>query len=162
MLRVEEALPCPADRVWRALTSPEVMDRWLMPNDFRLRAGHRFAIASDPVRRCGLGGAGYCEVLGFEAGNMLRIGWVAAESMRALDSAVTFTLAARGAGTVLLIEHDGFHPCPSVIRGIACGPGGCRTSARRVGEVAATIGAWRAAIRRLLQEALPGNAAPDG
>ena len=105
-------MPCPADRVWRALTSPDLMARWLMPNDFRLRAGHRFAISSDPVRRCGLGGTGYCEVLGFDEGKMLRIAWAAAESMRALDSAVTFTLAPREAGTILLIEHDGFHPCP--------------------------------------------------
>lgn len=154
VLRVEEFMPCPADRVWRALTSPDLMARWLMPNDFKLRAGHRFAISSDPVRRCGLGGTGYCEVLGFDEGKMLRIAWAAAESMRALDSAVTFTLAPREAGTILLIEHDGFHPCPYVIRSIACGPGGRRTSAWRVGEIPATTGAWRAAIRRL-QEALP-------
>jgi uncharacterized protein YndB with AHSA1/START domain len=51
VLRVEEVLPCPADRVWRALTDPDLIARWLMPNDFKLEAGHRFAIDSDPIRR---------------------------------------------------------------------------------------------------------------
>ena len=58
VLRVEEFMPCPVDRAWRALTSPDLMARWLMPGDFRLRAGYGFAISSDPVRRCGLGGTG--------------------------------------------------------------------------------------------------------
>jgi uncharacterized protein YndB with AHSA1/START domain len=158
VLLVEEFLPCPAGRVWRALADPDLMARWLMPNDFRLEAGHRFAIDSDPIRRCGLGGTGYCEVLAFDEGKMLRIAWAAAESMRGLDSAVTFTVAPEGAGTRLLIAHDGLHPCPYVIAGIGCGPGGGRSSTRRIGEVPATVGAWRAAIRRVSEE-LAGSAA---
>jgi len=90
---------------------------------------------------------------------MLRIAWTAArENMSGLDSAVTFTVAPEGVGTRLLIEHDGLHPCPYAVTGIACGPGGCRSSTRRIGEVPATVGAWRAAIRRV-SEALPGDAA---
>jgi uncharacterized protein YndB with AHSA1/START domain len=159
VLRVEEFVPCPAERVWRALTDPELIARWLMPNDFKLEAGHRFAIDSDPVRQCGLGGTGHCEVLAFDEGEMLRIAWTAAqESMSGLDSAVTFTLQPEGAGTRLLIEHDGLHPCPYVVRGIGCGPGGGRSSTRRIGEVAATAGAWRAALRRIA-EMLAGDAA---
>ena len=89
---------------------------------------------------------------------MLRIAWAAAdETMSGLDSAVTFTLAPEGAGTRLLIEHDGLHPCPYAITGVACGPGGCRSSTRRVGAVTATAGAWRTAVRRLA-EALSGVA----
>lgn len=158
VLLVEEFLSCPADRVWRALTDPDLMARWLMPNDFRLEAGHRFAIDSDPIRRYGLGGAGHCEVLAFDEGKMLRIAWAAAESMRGLDSAVTFTMAPDRDGTRLLIAHDGLHPCPYVITSIGCGPGGGRSSARRIGEVPATVGAWRAAVRRVSEE-LAGRAA---
>jgi uncharacterized protein YndB with AHSA1/START domain len=128
VLRVEQLLPCPPGRVWRALTDPDLIARWLMPNDFKLEAGHRFAISNDPIRRCGLGGTGHCEVLAFEEGKMLRVAWVAAESMRGLDSAVTFTVAPEGAGTRLLIEHDGLHPCPYTITSIGCGPGGSRSS----------------------------------
>ena len=116
MLRVEEFLPCPADRVWRALTDPDLIARWLMPNDFRLEAGHRFAIGSDPIRQCGLGGTGHCEVLAFDEGNDAadRLGG-GCESMSGLDSAVTFTVAPEEAGTRLLIEHDGLHPCPYAV-----------------------------------------------
>ena len=70
-----------------------------MPNDFKLQAGHRFAIDSDPIRQCGLGGTGRCEVLAVDDGKMLQITSTAAESMRDLDSAVTFTVAPEGAGT---------------------------------------------------------------
>ena len=130
-----------------------------MPNEFRLEAGHRFAIDSDPIRRCGLGGTGHCEVLAFDEGKMLRIAWAAAkETMSGLDSTVTFTVAPEGTGTRLLIEHDGFHPCPYEVTGIACGPGGHRSFTRRIGEVPATVAAWRTAIRRV-GEALLGDAA---
>jgi uncharacterized protein YndB with AHSA1/START domain len=150
VLRVEEFLPCPTERAWHALTNPDLMARWLMPNDFKLEAGHRFTIDSDPIRHCGLGGTGHCEVLAFDEGQMLRIAWRAAdESMSGLDSTVTFTVAPEGTGTRLLIEHDGLHPCPYVVTGIGCGPGGSRTSSRRIGEVTATIEAWRAALRRI-------------
>lgn len=159
VLRVDKFLPYPAGRVWRALTDPDLIARWLMPNDFKLEAGHRFAIDSDPIRQCGLGGTGHCEVLVFDEGTMLRIAWMAAEeSMSGLDSAVTFTVAPEGAGTRLLIEHDGLHPCPNAVTRVACGPGGGHSSTRRIGEVAATIDAWRAAIRRVSEE-LRGEAA---
>jgi uncharacterized protein YndB with AHSA1/START domain len=159
VLRVEEFLPCPKERVWRALTDPDLIARWLMPNDFRLEAGRRFAIDSDPIRQCGLGGTGHCEVLAFDDGKMLRIAWTAAhQDMSGLDSAVTITVAPEGAGTRLLIEHDGLHPCPYTVTSIACGPGGCRSSTRRIGEVSATLDVWRAAIRRIW-EALPGDTA---
>jgi uncharacterized protein YndB with AHSA1/START domain len=86
--------------VWRALTDPDLIARWLMPSDFTLEAGHRFAIDSDPIRQCGLGGTGHCEVLAFDEGKMLRIAWTAAhETMSRLDSTVTFTVAPEGAGT---------------------------------------------------------------
>jgi hypothetical protein len=50
VLRMEEFLPSPAERVWWALTDPDLVARWLMPNDFKLEIGHRFAIVSDPIR----------------------------------------------------------------------------------------------------------------
>ncbi len=155
MLRVEEFLPYPAERVWWALTDPDLIARWLMPNDFKLETGHRFAIDSDPIRRCGLFGTGYCEVLAFDQGRMLRIAWTAPSADKSgLDSAVTFTVSPERAGTRLLIEHDGLHPTPYVIGAIACGPAGGRRSIRRVGEVSATVDAWRAAIQHLSEALL--------
>ena len=158
-IRVVRDYPHAPAKVWRALTDPDLIARWLMPNDFKLQAGHRFAIDSDPIRQCGLGGTGLCEVLAFDEGRVLRIAWRAAsENMSGLDSTVTFTVAPEGAGIRLLIEHDGLHPCPYVIIGGACGPRGGRTPTRRIGEVSATAGAWRASVRRLW-EALAVDAA---
>ncbi len=151
VLRVGEYLPYPQDRVWRALTDPDLIARWLMPNDFRLEAGHRFAIISDPIRRCGTGGTGHCEVLAFDEGTMLRIAWTAAASMSYLDSAATFTVTPDGAGTRLLVEHDGVHERLFTIVGIGCGPDGCRRSTRHIGEAAATIDGWHAALGRLAE-----------
>src|ERR1700761_1937148 len=92
ILRVEELLPYSQQDVWRALTDPDLIASWLMPNDFILKAGHRFPIDSDPIRQCGLGGTGYCEVLAFDEGTVLTIAWKAASAtMSGLDSAVTFT-----------------------------------------------------------------------
>ena len=156
VLRVEEFLPYTKEHVSQVLTDPDLISRWLMPNDFKLETGYRFAIDSDPIRQCGLGGTGYCEVLAFDEGRMLRIAWRAAnENMSGLDSTVTFTVASEGVGTRLLIEHDGLHPCPYVITGHGSGH---RSWTRRVGEVSATVDAWRAAIRRVL-EVLNGEVA---
>jgi uncharacterized protein YndB with AHSA1/START domain len=151
VLRVEEFLPYPTERVWQALTDPARLARWLMPNDFRLEVGHRFAITSDPIRRCGTGGTGHCEVLAFDEGTMLRIAWTAAACMSSLDSAVTFTVMPEGAGTRLVVEHDGLHQRLFTIVGIGCGPDGCRRSTRHIGEEAATIEGWHAAIGRLAE-----------
>ena len=41
VLRVEDFLPCPKGRIWRALTDPDLIARWLMPNDFRLQCRRR-------------------------------------------------------------------------------------------------------------------------
>lgn len=38
----EEIFPCSLERLWRAITSPEELSRWLMPNDFAPVVGHRF------------------------------------------------------------------------------------------------------------------------
>src|SRR5262249_17808941 len=34
--------PQPPERVWRALTTPEELAQWLMPNDFAPKVGHKF------------------------------------------------------------------------------------------------------------------------
>lgn len=110
-IRVDEFLPQPPARVWRALTDPGLLARWLMPNDFRLAVGHRFTFRTDPIPGAGFGGVGHCEVLAFEENVSLALAWRAApDDPSDLDSTVTFTLAPEGAGTRLFIEHTGFDP----------------------------------------------------
>src|SRR5581483_9801759 len=47
-LVLEEDLPHPIERVWRALTDPAALAAWLMPNDFQARVGVTFRMTYPP------------------------------------------------------------------------------------------------------------------
>jgi uncharacterized protein YndB with AHSA1/START domain len=46
---VEDVLPHPPERVWKALTTAELIGRWLMPNDFEPVVGKRFTFTTRPI-----------------------------------------------------------------------------------------------------------------
>jgi uncharacterized protein YndB with AHSA1/START domain len=111
VIRVDQFLPHPPDKVWRVITEPALIAKWLMPNDFKLEVGHKFTFQGFPIPAAGFGGTGHSEVLDFEPEKMLRIAWRAAPAdLSTLDSTVTFTLEPEGIGTRLFLVHDGFHP----------------------------------------------------
>jgi uncharacterized protein YndB with AHSA1/START domain len=58
---VESEIEFPPQEVWRALTEPELLERWLMPNDIRAEVGHRFQFHTNPGP--GWSGVIDCEVL---------------------------------------------------------------------------------------------------
>jgi uncharacterized protein YndB with AHSA1/START domain len=99
-------LPHPPEKVWRALTVPELLGEWLMPNEIVPEAGHRFAFeggAHDPTVEC--------EVLEAEPNQLLRLAWreTAPGMGGSLESVVTFALTRTGSGgTHLRIVHDCF------------------------------------------------------
>jgi uncharacterized protein YndB with AHSA1/START domain len=105
-VRVDEFLAHSPARVWRALTDPVLLAKWLMPNDFRPVVGHRFTFLTDPRPNVGFDGVVRCEVLVVEPERLLRISWRGGS----LDTTVTWTLASEGRGTRLFLEHDGFDP----------------------------------------------------
>jgi uncharacterized protein YndB with AHSA1/START domain len=105
-VHVDQFLAHPPARVWRALTDPAVLARWLMPNDFEPVVGHRFTFRTEPRPEAGFDGVAHCEVLEIEPERLLRISWRGG----ALDTTVTWRLVAEGRGTRLLLEHDGFEP----------------------------------------------------
>lgn len=108
---VDEFLPHPPEKVWRALTEPDLIARWLMPNDFRLEVGHTFTFQGHPIPAAGFAGTGHSEVLEFVPEKMLRIAWRAAPGdASGLNSTVTFTLEPEGRGTRLFLAHEGFDP----------------------------------------------------
>lgn len=99
---VERDLPHPPEKVWRALTQPHLVEEWLMRNDFRPVAGHRFELRFD-------WGVVFCEVLEVELNEKLAYTWTAGE----LQSVVTWTLTPTSTGTHLHMEQVGFpadHP----------------------------------------------------
>ena len=44
---VERELPFPPEKVWRALTQPQLIEEWLMKNDFKPLVGHTFKLSGD-------------------------------------------------------------------------------------------------------------------
>ena len=105
-IHVDQFLAHPPARVWRALTDPVVLARWLMPNDFEPVVGHRFTFRTEPRPEAGFDGVTHCQVLEIEPERLLRISWRGGP----LDTTVTWRLVAEGRGTRLLLEHDGFDP----------------------------------------------------
>ncbi|MEV0732194.1 SRPBCC domain-containing protein [Polymorphospora sp. NPDC050346] len=103
-IRTDAFLPHPPEKVWRALTDPDLLAAWLMPNTFEPRVGHRFTFRTDPVPATGFDGVVHCRVLALEPPRLLRISWAGGS----LDTTVTWRLAAEGRGTRLFLTHEGF------------------------------------------------------
>ncbi|OCP35491.1 SRPBCC family protein [Ensifer sp. LC163] len=96
---VEREVPYPAEKIWRALTQPHLIEEWLMKNDFRPDRGHRFNLTAD-------WGAVDCQVQAVEPNKSLCYKW----DTKDLKSVVTWTLTPTGAGTRLRMEQAGFRP----------------------------------------------------
>jgi uncharacterized protein YndB with AHSA1/START domain len=97
-------LPEAPEKVWRALTTPEIVSEWLMPTDLRPDIGQKFGFR-DPADRDELI---ECEVLDVEPSRSIRFSWRDAEARRNwLDSTVTFEITPTEAGgTHLTIVHE--------------------------------------------------------
>lgn len=111
-VHVDQFLPHPPAKVWRALTEPDLIAQWLMPGDFQLKVGHRYTMRAVAVPGTGFSGTVQAEVLAFEVGKMLRIGWrdAGAAAGTGPDWTVTWALRPEGTGTRLFLAHEGFDP----------------------------------------------------
>ncbi|MEU3254117.1 SRPBCC domain-containing protein [Streptomyces sp. NPDC006997] len=111
-MRVDQFLPHPPAKVWRALTDPELLARWQMPGaaDFRLEVGHRYRMTSVPRPHTRFSGAVDVQVLAYDAQRMLRLRWADADPANPVDWTITWTLEQEGRGTRLFLVHEGFDP----------------------------------------------------
>jgi len=116
-LRFEVTYPHPPAKVWRVLTSREHLARWLMPNDFEPRIGHRFQFRGKPVG--GWDGIVNSEVLELVPERRLVITWTS----NVIDTRVTFLLEPAGAGTRLTLLHTGFTGVKGVMTSFILGMG---------------------------------------
>jgi uncharacterized protein YndB with AHSA1/START domain len=95
-ISVDQFVPHPPARVWRALTTPAELARWWAAGDIAPVVGHTFLLD--------MGGWGQvpCEVT------------EVAEPERLVFTfghwTLTWRLVAEGAGTRLLLDHSGFDP----------------------------------------------------
>jgi len=108
---VEEVLPHPPQKVWRALTSAQLIARWLMPNDFEPVVGKRFNFTTKPIGDWD--GVVHCEVLEVVPLQRLVHSWTGGSDDNdkygtRLDSVVTWTLTPVPGGTRVRMVHDRF------------------------------------------------------
>jgi uncharacterized protein YndB with AHSA1/START domain len=98
-------LPQPPETVWRALTDPELVAKWLMKTDLKpvVGAAFTFRIEASPA----WDGVVQCEMLELEPHTRIRYAWRAL----GVDTIVTWTLARTASGgTRLGLEQSGFKP----------------------------------------------------
>lgn len=138
-ITVEKVLPYAPEKIWRTLTTGELIGKWLMPNDFAAVIGHRFTFKTRPMGDWD--GVVQCEVLLCEPPRLLRYSWKGgADSNPAygsrLDSVVTWTLTPVEGGTHLRMVHDGFVFPGNQLAYDAMGPGWGR-ALDRIGSLTA-------------------------
>jgi len=96
---VERDVAHPPEKVWRALTQPNLIEEWLMKNDFKPVVDHRFKLSAD-------WGAVDGRVLAVEPNKTLSYTWEA----YGLESVVTWTLTPTSTGTHVHMLQSGFRP----------------------------------------------------
>lgn len=107
---VERTMPHPPEKIWRALTQSDLIEVFLMKNDFQPLVGHRFHFWSRPM--AGWNGVADCEVLVVDPPRRLVWSQNASGEQAAggLHSTVTWTLTPVEGGTLVRMEHAGFAP----------------------------------------------------
>jgi uncharacterized protein YndB with AHSA1/START domain len=134
-IAIEYELPYPRAKVWRALTEPELLAKWVMANDIRPLVGHRFTFRAEPAPWWD--GIVHCEVLEIEPHKRLCYSWRSGPAL--LDTVVTWTLTPMpSGGTRLALEHSGFvHANAFAFDGAS--KGWRRMVSERLGEVLAAL-----------------------
>ena len=127
------------ERVWQALTDPELLAAWLMPNNIQAEIGYQFTFRTQPVP--GWDGIVHCEILEVAPLERLVYAWRGGSKKldgygHELDTVVIWTLTPDGkGGTRLHLEHAGFDPDSFAFR--AMGQGWRGKVAGRISEVLA-------------------------
>lgn len=108
---VEEELPHAPETVWEVLTRSDLIDRWLMANDFQPTLGRHFTFKAKPIGDWN--GIVDCEVLEIDPPFRLVYSWKGGSVKNpgyggAIDSIVTWTLTPVKGGTLLKLVHSGF------------------------------------------------------
>jgi uncharacterized protein YndB with AHSA1/START domain len=109
---VEEVFPHSPEAIWRALTTGDLIGRWLMtPHGFEPVEGCAFTFQTSPGGSWD--GVIHCRVLEVVACERFVLAWKGGHEANEgygspLDSVVTFTLEPAAGGTRLRLAHAGF------------------------------------------------------
>jgi len=96
--------------VWEYLTRPELMELWLMKNNFQPVVGASFQFRTGPIPSLNFDGVCYCKVLEIVPFKKLSYSWQCGpgDGNITLDSVVVWRLEPTAEGTELFLEHSGF------------------------------------------------------
>jgi len=100
---LDQFIGSPPHEVWKALTDPALLARWLMPNDFEPRVGKRFTFVPD----CPTAWEGNVACVVLELVPNERMVWRWQTSGMERPTRVVFELSASGSGTRLRLHHSG-------------------------------------------------------
>ncbi len=136
-IRHQFIFPHPPEIVWNYLTDPVLLSQWLMPNDFRPVAGHKFQFRAKAQTRLGFDGNIYCEVLEVIPLKKLSYAWRGGPGPGkvSLDSVVVWTLTEKENGTELLLEHKGFEGMKNFIAYLVMNKGWVRIGKRMLQRI---------------------------
>ena len=112
-IMVEETFPHSPDVVWRVLTTPELIGRWLKmtPTGFVAEVGNQFTYQTTPAGKWD--GVIRCEVLELVIGERLKYSWRGGHADNVgygslLDLTVSMFVEPVAGGTRLRLIHSGF------------------------------------------------------
>lgn len=97
-IEVDQFIAAPPAQVWRAITEPELFEKWWVAGDVAPIEGHKFTLDMPGW------GSVPCTVLKVEPEALFSCTFAEGS----LDSTLTWKLVPEGRGTRLLFEHAGF------------------------------------------------------
>ena len=102
--------PHPKEMVWEYLTRSELLEQWLMKNDFQPIVGHDFQFRTKPIPSLDFDGICHCKVLEIIPFKTLSYSWRGGPGTGeiTLDTVVVWKLVPNDKGTELFLEHSGF------------------------------------------------------
>jgi uncharacterized protein YndB with AHSA1/START domain len=109
---VDEVFPHAPETIWKALTSAQLIARWLMPpTGFEAVEGNTFTFKTNPAGAWD--GTIHCRVLEVVACRRFVYAWKGGDESNtgygsALDTVVTWSLTPVEAGTRVRVVHSGF------------------------------------------------------
>ena len=103
--------PNPVQTVWEYLTTSELLEVWLMPNDFKLLPGHEFSFRTNPLPQFNCDGIFHCKILEIEPLKKLVYSWNGGpgDGTFHLKTVVEWVLTEENDGTALQLTHSGFN-----------------------------------------------------
>jgi uncharacterized protein YndB with AHSA1/START domain len=102
--------PQPPSAVWEYLTNSELLELWLMKNNFEPVPGHEFQFRTNPIPGFQFDGVCHCKVLELVPFKKLSYSWKGGPGNGIInfDTVVTWKLEEKNGGTELFLDHSGF------------------------------------------------------